>query len=303
VKAKLLRIFIVAAVVAAAAGAGYGVRLLMISALTYHSFWHYLTRFVLLLGGIFAVVLLIQSLTSRNPTETLGVAPLPEPDFKFSNLCKRIVDIAISITLLTVLFPVLLFIALIIFVLEGYPVFYISQRYVSLDESVLILKFRTMVRDATSPKYRLKERYMKDGFLDIPLDCEVYTPIGRFLERTQIVEILQLFNVLLHGMSLVGNRPLPLENVMLLRQFTGWEQRFGSPAGLTGLSQVVGKLNQDPKGRLELEGMYTRLYRTKGCNVLWCDLFIAYHTFRLLLFKKTLPVEEALQRVSAASRN
>ena len=43
-----------------------------------------------------------------------------------------------------------------------------------------------------TPKYKLKERYMKDGYLDIPLNCEAYTKIGRILERTQVVELLQL---------------------------------------------------------------------------------------------------------------
>ena len=117
------------------------------------------------------------------------------------------------------------------------------------------------------------------------------------------MELLQLFNVLLHGMSLIGNRPLPRENVLLLKQFTGWEQRFGSPAGLTGLSQVVGKMNQGPQERLELEGMYTQLYRAKGSNILWCDLRIAYYTVRLLLFKKTLPVKDAMHMVRIASRD
>ncbi len=302
-KEKLIRLSWVAVAIAALAGGGYVLRQMMISGLIYHSFWHYLTRAIILLGGMFAVILLVQSMSTRNPTETLGVESLPEPEFKLSNLFKRIVDISLSIVLLTLLFPALVLISLVIFIFEGHPVFYISQRYVSLDQCVLILKFRTMVRDATSPKYRLRERFMRDGFLDIPLDCEVYTPIGRFLERTQIVEILQLFNVLLHGMSLIGNRPLPRENVLLLQRFAGWEQRFGSPAGLTGISQVVGKLNQSPEGRLELEGKYTHLYRTKGCNVLWCDLYIVYHTVRLLLFKKALPVEQAMQRVDAASRN
>lgn len=302
-KGKLARLFLVASIVAILCGAIYGVRRLMNWALAYHSFWHYLTRFILVLGGTFAVILVIQSLTARNPSESLGASADPEPEFKLSNVFKRVVDILLSVALLTVMFPLLVLIALLIFISEGYPVFYISQRYISLDRCVSILKFRTMVRDATSPKYRLKERFMKEGFLDIPLECEVYTPIGRFLERTQLVEILQLFNVLVHGMSLIGNRPLPRENVLLLQKFGGWERRFGSPAGLTGISQVVGKQNQNPQGRLELEGLYTQLYRTKGRNILLCDLYITYYTVRLLLFKKALPVERAMDILSPASGN
>lgn len=302
-KAKIVRLATVFSILALASGIAYGFRRLMISSIRYHSFWHYLTRFFLVFGCVFALILLVQLLTARNPTETLGVSPSPEAPFKFSNLFKRLADIALSIVLLTALFPVLVAISFVIFILEGYPVFYISQRYISLDQCVFILKFRTMVLDATSPKYRLRERFMKDGFLDIPLECEVYTPIGRFLERTQIVEVLQLFNVLLHGMSLIGNRPLPRENVLLLKKFSGWEHRFDSPAGLTGLSQVVGKLNQDPEGRLKLEGMYSQFYRAKGKNILFCDLYIVFYTVRLLLFKKNLPMDQALELVSPTPRD
>ena len=44
------------------------------------------------------------------------------------------------------------------------------------------------MRDAASPRYRLAERYMRNGYLDIPRECEVYTPIGRLLEKFQVVE-------------------------------------------------------------------------------------------------------------------
>ena len=50
---------------------------------------------------------------------------------------------------------------------------------------------------------------MKNGYLDIPLTSEVYTPFGKFLEKTQFVELPQVFYVLLGKISFVGNRPLP----------------------------------------------------------------------------------------------
>ena len=148
-----------------------------------------------------------------------------------------------------------------------------------------------MVKDATGSKYKLKERFMRDGFLDIPLHCEVYTPIGRILEKTQIVEILQLFNVIFDKMSLIGNRPLPFDNLVLLKKHNGWERRFDSPAGITGITQVIGKLNLSPQERLELEGLYSEVY-VKG-NIIQCDLLIAYYTIRLILFKQETPIDEA----------
>lgn len=273
----------------------------MISSIEYHSVWHYLVRYVLITGAAFSVIPIKQLFSESNPAESLASVSPDEIPFKISNLLKRLVDIVMSVIVLTLLFPILLLISLLIFILEGYPVFYISKRYISLDQCVTVSKFRTMVKDATSPKYRLRERFMRDGYLDIPLDCEVYTPIGRFLERTQLVEVLQLFNVLLHGMSLIGNRPLPRENINLLRQFNGWEGRFGSPAGLSGLSQVVGKLNQSPRERLELECLYSQLYRNNGSNVLVCDFFIIYYTVRLLFLKKPLALADAKQLVRSAA--
>lgn len=89
----------------------------------------------------------------------------------------------------------------------------------------------------------------------------------------------------------------------MLRKFSGWERRFDSPAGLTGLSQVVGKMNQDPLGRLQLEGMYSQFYQAKDSNILFCDFFILYYTVRMLLFKKTLPIDQAMNLVSIAPRD
>lgn len=152
-----------------------------------------------------------------------------------------------------------------------------------------------MVRDATSEKYQLSERYMRNGFLDIPLECEVYTPIGRVLERTQLVEIFQLLNIFMGDMSFVGNRPLPKVNVELLMQFSGWEERFSSPAGVTGISQVAGKYALKPQQRIYLERMYSSIYNSPNGNITLCDFLIIWHTFLLLLTGKYLGYENAME--------
>ena len=268
---------------------------------TTQTLFRYLAQTIAVLGAGLAIFLTIQLFAVRSPTDTVRVSPRAEIDFKLSNLIKRVADVLLSVLLLFLLFPVVILISALVFILEGYPVFYISRRYISLDQCVSVLKFRTMVKDATSPRYHLHERFMRSGYLDIPLDCEVYTPIGIFLERTQFVEVLQLFNILFNGMSLIGNRPLPRENIELLKQFKGWEARFDSPAGLTGLSQVVGKLNQSPEERLELESLYSSVYKSKSGNILLCDLFIFYYTVRLLLFGNYLSLEQARRLALTAS--
>lgn len=208
-------------------------------------------------------------------------------------LVKRGIDLFVSISLLLFLAPILILIMLAILVLEGRPIFYISKRHISVDREVPIAKFRTMVRDAKSQKYNLVGRFMQDGYLDIPVTCEVYTSIGRFLEKSQLVEIMQLFNVIFHGMSLIGNRPLPKDNLLQLQRLPDWQERFSSPAGMTGISQVVGKFNLKPSDRLELEKLYSRVYQ-EG-NVLKCDLEIVFFTLRLIVTGKTITIDYAFK--------
>lgn len=212
-----------------------------------------------------------------------------------NRVLKRSIDILVSAILLVVFAPLLLAAVVLLLLTEGRPIFFVSTRYIGLNRPVRVIKFRTMIRDARSPKHRLNERFMRDGYLDIPLSCEVYTPIGRILERLQIVELPQLLNVLIDGMSLVGNRPLPKANLELLAQFPGWEERFASPAGITGISQVVGKLNLAPATRLRLESLYSNVYQ-EG-NIIRCDSLIIWYTVAGVLFRNkgiTLNRAEAL---------
>lgn len=218
------------------------------------------------------------------------------PVISMNKIKKRWVDIIIAFFMILLLSPFFLIVPLLIFILEGRPIFYVSKRLVKKNKEIKIYKFRSMVRDATSEKYQLKAKYMKDGYLDIPLTAEVYTKIGRILERTQLVEIPQLFNVLLGHMSIMGNRPLPKDNIELLKDKEGWFERFYSPAGLTGISQVVGKHNLTPDKRLFLERMYSRIYRAG--NIILCDIYIIYRTFLLIVLRKSLAYEKACEVLS-----
>lgn len=215
--------------------------------------------------------------------------------FKLSNKLKRLLDIMISIIVITFFLPVLFLAGMIIYILEGRPIFYLSDRAISATKVIQIRKFRTMVKDALSNKYRLEERYMKDGYLDIPLNCEVYTSVGRILERTQVVELFQLLNILKNEMSFVGNRPLPVKNLELLKKFPNWKDRFASPCGITGISQITGKHTLTPAQRLNLEISYSSLFINPKGNILKCDFFIIYYTFRLLLTGQYIKYDHAIQ--------
>ncbi len=203
----------------------------------------------------------------------------------FYRIIKKVEDIVFSLSILIIFLPIIIVIIILSFFIQGRPIFYISERIVGLQKKIHIIKFRTMVKDAKNPKWGLEEKYMRDGYLDVPIYSEVYTPFGRLLEKTQLVEILQVFHVLLNHMSFVGNRPLPKNNVELLKKkFPDmWQERFKSPAGMTGITQVAGKFNLTSKQRLELESLYSKVYQ-KG-NVLKADAYIFFSTIILLLLK------------------
>lgn len=213
-------------------------------------------------------------------------------------IAKRLVDVLFSALLLIILAPVLLAVSILILILEGRPVFYKSRRHIDVHKTVTIYKFRTMVKDAKSSRYDLHRRFMRAGYLDIPLSCEVFTPIGRFMERTQIVEAPQLINVIAGQMSLIGNRPLPAENVELLKAHDRWQCRFDSPAGISGIAQVVGKLNLAPAERLAFEASYSNVYRNG--NILKCDWLIFLHTLRTVVSAGSLRPERAHRLLNSA---
>ena len=203
----------------------------------------------------------------------------------FYRIIKKVEDIVFSISTLIVFSPVIIIVIIVSFFIQGRPIFYVSERIAGFQKKIHIIKFRTMMKDALNPKWGLEEKYMKDGYLDVPISSEVYTPFGRLLEKTQIVEILQVFHVLFNRMSFVGNRPLPEKNVELLKiKFPStWQERFNSPAGMTGITQVTGKFTLTSEKRLELESLYSKVY-LEG-NILKADAYIFFSTIILLLLR------------------
>lgn len=203
----------------------------------------------------------------------------------FYRIIKKVEDIIFSLSTLIVFLPIIIIIIILSFFIQGRPIFYVSERLVGLQKKIRIVKFRTMVKDALDPKWKLEEKYMKDGYLDVPISSKVYTPFGRLIEKTQLVEILQVFHVLFNRMSFVGNRPLPEKNVELLKKKfpDTWQERFKSPAGMTGITQVAGKFNLTSEQRLELESLYSKVYQ-EG-NILKADAYIFFSTIILLLLK------------------
>jgi lipopolysaccharide/colanic/teichoic acid biosynthesis glycosyltransferase len=154
---------------------------------------------------------------------------------------KRLFDFAVAATLLLVLWPLMLLLALLIRWKMGPPALFRQQRPGRDGRPFVLLKFRTM-KDANGP----------DG-QPLP-DAERLTPLGQFIRRTSLDELPQLLNVLRGDMSLVGPRPLLMEYLPLYnaRQARRHEVR----PGITGWAQVNGRNALGWPDRLEMDAWY-----------------------------------------------
>ena len=155
-----------------------------------------------------------------------------------SSAVKRALDLTGATLGVLLLAPLVGMIALAIKLDTPGPVFFRQRRMGRADRSFEMLKFRTMVRDADEQKASLEDRNEAGGGLfKIENDPRI-TRVGRFLRRTSLDELPQFFNVLRGDMSLVGPRPLVIDED---RQIEGvHRRRLLLPPGMTGLWQVFG---------------------------------------------------------------
>ena len=191
----------------------------------------------------------------------------------FDRVMKRLMDLAISTSLLLLTFPALLIVAAAIVIEDFGPVFYWQKRISLSGREFWIVKFRTMRVDAE-----------KNGAQWASKNDPRITWVGRILRRTRIDEIPQLINVLKGDMSLVGPRPeRPVFVNELSKQIRLYHLRHSVKSGLTGWAQIncdYGASVEDAKRKLEYD-----LYYLKHFSMLR-DLSIILQTLRILLFAK-----------------
>jgi sugar transferase EpsL len=154
---------------------------------------------------------------------------------------KRIVDIAVSASLLLLLGPLMLAVSAAIALTMGTPVIFCQKRPGWRGKRFNVYKFRTMT-----------DRTDDNGEL-LP-DSDRATPLGQFLRDTSLDELPQLINVLLGEMSIVGPRPLVDRFV---RNCTHEQRRrFDVRPGITGWAQIHGRKGLDYDRRFELDVWY-----------------------------------------------
>lgn len=169
---------------------------------------------------------------------------------------KRAIDVIASGLGLVLLLPVLLMVAVLIRIDSQGP-FLFRQLRMGLGGRVFTcLKFRTMVPNAEAKLKELeKANEAVGGVLFKIKDDPRITPLGRFLRRSSLDELPQLWNVFRGEMSLVGPRPLQLRDSERLAKlsYDGYMQRLSVSPGITGPWQVGGRSEVDSLGMLNLD--------------------------------------------------
>lgn len=249
-----------------------------------------LAQLVSLASATFRHVLIIPNLSgvtnsavlARNLAGTLAL------EAKFNLLdpwalrAKRVIDLCATVVGGALILPLLLVLALLVYLESGRPVFYTDQRMGRDGKLFSCVKFRTMVVDAEALLQRmleedaeLREEYSK--YHKLHIDPRV-TRVGRFLRKTSLDELPQLWNVLRGEMSLVGPRPyLPRESKEI---GTVQSEIVRVPPGITGPWQVAGRNQTSFSERVQMDDHYVRDWSV------WLDLVILGRTVRSVAFSR-----------------
>ena len=189
----------------------------------------------------------------------------------FAKFLKFFIDASVSLLMLIVLSPVFIITAVIIYITDPGPLFYIAPR-VGLDGKVFgFIKFRSMFVNADKMKDALiKENESADGVIFKMKNDPRVTKIGRLIRRFSVDELPQLINVLKGDMSLVGPRPpLPRE----VQEYTLEDRkRLHVKPGITCLWQIKGRSDIPFHQQVQLDMQYIR------SQSIWQDLLILLKT-------------------------
>lgn len=189
---------------------------------------------------------------------------------------KRVFDFCISLLSLIAVTPILLVIAVLIKLTSPGPVFFVQKR-VGLNKRIFSMcKFRTMVPDAEQRIREIEHLNEASGAVFKIKDDPRITPIGKFLRRTSLDELPQLFNVLKGDMSMVGPRPLPMRDYERFNA-DAQRRRFSVRPGITCLWQVKGRSSIPFDQWMELDLYYVDQWS------IWMDVEILLKTIPAVL--------------------
>jgi exopolysaccharide biosynthesis polyprenyl glycosylphosphotransferase len=197
------------------------------------------------------------------------------PDRAVGLVAKRVIDVTLAAAALVVLSPLLAAVALTIRVVDGPPILFRQARLGLHGRRFQVVKFRSMVPDAEDHLEELLDHNEINGqAFKVTADPRL-SRTGRWLRRTSIDELPQLWNVLKGEMSLVGPRPpLPRE----VAEYDVWHRRrLSMKPGITGLWQVSARREEEFDRWVEMDLDYIDRWS------LWLDLKIMVRTIPAML--------------------
>jgi len=198
----------------------------------------------------------------------------------WGRVVKRLTDIALSLVAIVATSPLMLVIAVLIKLYDGGPVFYRDQRLTRDDRVFTFYKFRS--HNIKYSGLRPEEAFAKMGRPELAIEYRKngdkvtndprVTPIGRFIRKTSVDELGQLFNVLKGDMSLVGPRALATGELEDVYKYKKRHAILSVKSGITGLAQVSGRSNITFDERRQLDLYYVQNWS------FWGDLVIMART-------------------------
>ena len=191
---------------------------------------------------------------------------------------KAVVDRVLAAVLIILFSPIMLLVAIAVRIGVGSPVLFVQRRGGLYGHPFPMLKFRTMRAGAEQERAALESRNEMDGPVFKMRDDPRVTPLGRILRRASLDELPQLFNVLAGQMSIVGPRPLPVDETAAL---TGrHRRRLSIRPGLTCLWQVSGRSDLTFAEWMALDLEYVDRW------TLWLDLAILLRTIPAIVSRR-----------------
>ena len=195
---------------------------------------------------------------------------------------KRVLDIMLAAICFVLSLPLFVVIPILVKLTSRGPVFYRHKRLGKLGRPFRIWKFRTMYADADERLRKLLDdspelRAEFNANFKLKNDPRV-TSLGRFLRKTSLDEIPQLFNVVAGQMSFIGPRPIVTAEVPYYG--ADYETFYRVAPGVTGLWQCSGRSNTDYAHRVALDIYYVLNWSP------WMDIWICIRTFFSMLLMK-----------------
>lgn len=229
------------------------------------------------MADIFNVQAARITLTKVGSIPLLTMEPVAHDDGEL--FIKRIFDLVVTIVVLPAVLPILVITAIAIKLDSPGPVFFIQQRVGLRKHLFPMFKFRSMYLDAEERLKEIEHLNEAEGpIFKMSKDPRI-TPVGRFIRKTSIDELPQLFNVLRGEMSLVGPRPMSIRDVDLFDKGIQ-RKRFSVKPGLTCIWQISGRSNLTFAKWLELDLEYIERWS------LWLDLEILVKTIPAVIMSK-----------------